>query len=197
MEQAVSLCEELRQRDKQLIGVLGDPPPSARKLMKLPLDATATRIFATAPSGWMPSLEPLLTRFGLQVCFWQLGADRDLSLATDPEVVDKVAGTEAVHGHQLGLPTGNSLGTDMPLVANKKPPWRYLSLTTPSGQGPDGFIPYLDAQSKSPAELWVMLDPPATDGQSSVERATALVRQMLQAKIHGASRHRLLRSDQS
>ena len=31
-----------------------------------------------------------------------------------------------------------------------------------------------------------MIDPPAHDGKTSVERATALVQQMLQAKIHGA-----------
>ena len=155
--------------------------------MKLPLDATATRIFATEPSGWMPSLEPLLTRFGLQVRFWQLGSDHDLSLATDPEVVAKVARVQKEFaaissGFRLGIPWR----TDMPLATAKKLPWRYLSLTTPAGQDPDSFIPYLEASKKSSAELWVMLDPPPHAGQSSVDRATALVRQMLEAKIHGA-----------
>ena len=201
----VTLCEELRQRDMRLIGVLDDPPESARKAMKLPLTPTASRIFGTDPSGWMPGLEPLLTRFGLQVCFWQLGSDRDLSLATDPDVVAKVARVQQQFRPRSCLRAFAWAFLGARTCHWRRPaksrPWRYLSLTNrrPARIRIASFLPRRRCEKRRPPELWVMLDPPAASGRSNrpVEQATGTGAADARGQNSRRARHRLLRSGQS
>ncbi len=102
-EALVALGNRLSALGVELVGIVDVPPPSLGEKWGLPAATLAAvrshaseharpgsrpdpppvldavDVFTLAPQQWFPSLEPALTRLGLAIDRWQLGADDDAS----------------------------------------------------------------------------------------------------------------------
>jgi len=187
LERRVALVEELRRRDIRIVGLLADPPAAVRKQMGLRAPVSAAELYGREPSSWMPAIEPLLTRFGLQIRTWQLGSATDPSLSVDKEGPTKVARVDRefsrfISGFELALPSG----CDLPRMTTRKLPWQILSVSGTKPGGDDALDSLNDRKPGEP-QRWVALRPLDPKKHNRDERGADLIRQMLEAKLRGAN----------
>ena len=90
----------------------------------------AAEVFAGDPKTWYPGIEPLLARLATQIRWWQIGSDRDTSLAAQPDLSAKMLVIQGVldkigQGVHLGVP--RRWETALPAAAAPKRPCDFLT----------------------------------------------------------------------
>ena len=188
------LLTELRRRGIEPVGVLREPPREIRR--KFADDwAGVSELFSMTPAFWLPSVEPVMTRYGSLVHYWQLGGEGDASfvgLPGLPGLLDRLKlqfdrlGRDATLGvrWQWGRPVPPNAGGNRPFLSlSDSPPLgeadlvRLLEKTRPSGFG---RWPLLRPR---PATL---ADSPAARRRDLDRRAADLLKRMVAARIGGA-----------
>jgi hypothetical protein len=179
------LFDGLINRSISVVGLLNDPPKSIRNQFAKDWSGTS-EIFALPPEFWGPSLEPVLTRYGSFIEYWQLGGDTDTSFAETtelPQMIQKIT-------HEFNLLGRNSkIGIQWPWPAPSPVPSDIRNLFATIGN-PDGLSldelqqVYSDKTSET-AEHWTMFRPLPLD-QTLRNRASTLIRQMVMAKLKGS-----------
>ena len=133
--------ERLALQGIEMIGLLDRPPGVVSSRFTETSPPTVADVFAASPETWEKTLEPVLSRFGAVIHWWQLGADNDTSFAGYPAPVAKIAEVKgsldrvggdakvgmawnwmdelpvASHGRKVGAPALAGEGT-----RNEKPP---------------------------------------------------------------------------
>ncbi len=187
LDQIVNFAERLNMQRIEMIGLLANPPPDVRGHFGEEAALTAADIFTTEQELWYASLEPVLTRLSLQVRWWQLGLDGDLSFVGFPhlaETIAKVKNQLQRYGQEIHLGFGWRALNQPP--ADKNPPWEFLQLSATPSLTASELATYLPALEQPKVLSWVSVQPLDRDAYSTETRAGDLIHRMLAAKVAGA-----------
>jgi len=179
--------EQLNTHRIELVGIIDQPPPQARKLFSEAAQRLPAATVLAERDVWYPALNPVLTRLSLKIRSWQLGTDDDTSFMGHPQLAEKIAELDQQMERlgqkiRLGLPWRwiNAVPEE------ENSPWNFLSFTADPPMTPDEIATYLKLTRTGDAERWVMLKPLPAEGYSVEERARDLVLRMLAAKMNHA-----------
>jgi hypothetical protein len=186
LDETAAIIDDLRSRQIGVIGVLDQMPTDSKRESTDDGQSAADDLFESPTATWYPTLEPVLARFSLQVRFWQLGSDRDLSFVGYPELAKKVTEVkqqldQVAQDANLGLPWS---WQDEPPAAVQAP-WRFLSMSARPALTASELSEYFQSQSASGVQRWISLQPLDRDHYSAEDRVCDLVQRMITAKVHG------------
>jgi hypothetical protein len=188
VDQLAAFAERLGGQGVQLVGLLSVPPASRQAQPGSSGPSPAAEVFTRPPKDWYPSLEPVLTRLGTQIRWWQLGHDKDTSFAGHPDLARKIGQVKS-ELDRIGQDVNVGLGWSWlspPPPADKNNPWRFLSLSAePPGTAAE-LAAHLGAWKDANFHRWVVVEALRRDSSSSEARAADLVERMIAAKVHGA-----------
>lgn len=187
LDQLVAFAEKLSTQHIESVGLLCNPPAELLTHLGNDRELLAADIFSTSPDTWYPSLEPVLTRLSLQVHWWQLGRDRDMSLVGYPNLLQTVSTVKKQmerFGQQVHL--GVNWRTLNELPPDKQAPWEFLMLTADPPLTQDELRTYLPARRIRKPLRWVELEPLGRSEYSLETRASDLIHRMLAAKMQNA-----------
>jgi len=191
LEQFVAFQEQLRLLGMEVVGLLN--PPAARSIagfgLPQPVRTAAADAFSGDPQTWAVPLEPILTRLGPQIRWWQLGNDADHSFVDYPQLAEKIAAIKTRLGNtgvDLNLGFGWSWNHQWPLSGKQRSPWHFLSLSADPPLTHDELETYLGAPAPPQTQRWVIVEPLPRESYSLPTRAIDLVQRMMTAKIAGA-----------
>jgi hypothetical protein len=184
-----AFIERLNSQGVDVVGLLGTPPYSLQHRFGAST-VPAAEVFACDPSVWYPSIETTLTRMAMQVRFWQLGNDRDMSFLGVSHLADRVGEIKA-QMDRIAQDADLGFAWDwthaLPVAPRGPNPWRFLSLTAdpPLGAGELGW--YLSQPGGGDVRRCLMLQPLARDDYPLETRIVDLVDRMVAAKMHDAT----------
>jgi hypothetical protein len=112
------LLEKFSDRSVAVVGMLADPPDSMRAQFARNWSGVS-EIFVLPPEIWLPSVEPVLARYGSAVDRWQLGSDNDFSFMGVNGIDRKVANIK-LQFDRIGR--NSQLGIQWPYPADDPPP---------------------------------------------------------------------------
>jgi hypothetical protein len=187
LDQIVNFAERLNSQRIEMVGLLANPPADVRGHFGAEASLTAADIFTTEQDLWYRSLEPVLTRLSLQVRWWQLGLDGDLSFVGYPRLVDTIAKVKQQlqrYGQEIHLGFGWRIFNQPP--ADKEPPWDFLQLTASPPLTAAELTAYLSPLDEQKFLRWVSVQPLDRNTYSTETRAGDLIHRMLAAKVAGA-----------
>jgi hypothetical protein len=184
LDRLVAFAERMSQRGIETVGLLSEPPPEARSQFGETTALQAADIFSTEPELWYPLLEPVMARLSLQVRWWQLGMDDDVSFVGYPQLPQTIARIKSElqrFGQEVNLGIGWRIFDQQLSVA--QPPWDFLTLTGKPQLTDAELASYLPAFDGRRARRWVSIEPLSRHEYSTEVRATDLVHRMLAAKM--------------
>ncbi len=187
LDRIVSFAERLNTHGIELVGLLADPPTEVRGQFGEESAPAAADIFTTQQDLWYASLEPVLTRLSLQVRWWQLGLDGDLSFVGYPHLAQtilKVKDQLQRYGQEIHLGFGWRIFNQPP--TDKNPPWEFLQLSATPPLTAAEIATYLTVFEAQKVSRWVSVQPLDGDAYTTETRARDLIHRMLAAKVAGA-----------
>lgn len=152
--------DHLEQRGVRIIGVLDRPPQAvARRLSNGTPLPTLAEVITADPSVWGASLTETITRFSMQVPYWQLGSDDDTSLIGSPTVFSRVRTVVELFER---LAPNAALG--LPWDSTFSPPRHWPAPTASTDtKGAPAFVSLSSRPPLSAAELaWLLAEPPSS-----------------------------------
>lgn len=183
-----ALVDQLNERGISCVGVLDDPPPSVREKLGDPARATAADIFNSPGEIWHASAQSVLQRFGLDVRYWQLGADGDRSFVGYPDVVERLT---AIKEQLETSGPALHLGVNWDWIEEVPPAeatcLRFVSMSATPPVTDEELLAYLSGVESPQPARWVQIEPQVLSGVEKGDRAGALVRRMVEACAGGAS----------
>lgn len=190
VDQLVELIDELQRHGINLVGMLHDPPPAVREQLALPDNVPAADLFARDPNVWYPLIEPVIARLSLQVRWWQLSRDDDLSFMGQANPAERVRRVKQ-YLDRIGqdVYVGQSWSWFDEIQDTPAPPWRFVSRWTVPTLLPHELTAYLShARAESPQlAQWVTIAALDSAKATLENRISDLVHQMLAAKSGGAA----------
>ncbi len=177
------LVDRLLDQQINVIGVLDQPPDEVKALLPVPESPHMADLFAGPVSVWFPHVEPLMTRFGLRIRWWQLGGDEDFSFVRLPgldAVIGRVARSMTQFGQQIHLgfawtwPQQDALSENTSWsfnIWNAQPPLTVEELDS-----------HLHRAVESAPEKWVMITPLASDEHSAESRVRDFIERIVVCK---------------
>jgi hypothetical protein len=184
LDQLVAFAERMSARGIETVGLLSEPPEQARSQFGDTTTLLAADMFSLEPELWYPLLEPVMARLSLQVRWWQLGLDNDVSFVGYPSLVSTIAKIKAElqrFGQEVNLGFGWRVFDEQ--LPDKSPPWQFLALTGTPQMTEAELKSYLAALDGSRARRWVCLEPLSSQHYSMETRAGDLIHRMLAAKM--------------
>ena len=179
-------AERMSARKINMIGMLDQPPKAIRELFGEKNKLPVASVFVE-PEVWHPAVDPVMTRLSLKVRWWQLGADNDTSFVNFPNLEETLGGIRDGFnrfGQQVSLGIPWRSIDESPASAN--PPWAFLSYVADPPLTPDEITRYMEAQPKTAAKRWLVLEPLSASHYSLETRAHDLVSRMISANIQQA-----------
>jgi hypothetical protein len=187
LDQLVAFAERMSQRGIETVGLLTEPPSEARSRFGETVSLQAADIFSTEPELWYPLLEPVMARLSLQVRWWQLGLDDDVSFVGYPNLpgmIGRIKSELQRFGQEVNLGLGWRVFDQQ--LPSPQPPWDFLTLTGKPQLTDEELVHYLPAFDGRRARRWVSLEPLSQQEYSTETRASDLIHRMLAAKMAGA-----------
>lgn len=184
LDQLVAFAERMSQHGIETVGLLSEPPAEARSQFGEATLLQAADMFTTEPELWYPLLEPVMARLSLQVRWWQLGMDDDVSFVGYPNLPRTIARIKSElqrFGQEVHLGIGWRI-FDQQLSA-PQPPWDFLNLTGTPQLTDQELASYLPAFDGKRCRRWVSIEPLSRDHYSTETRASDLIHRMLAAKM--------------
>ncbi len=181
-ERLIALIERLQRMGVHVVGKLDQPPPTLRK----DFGESGERVYAVNafrdPQVWEAALEPTLTRIGMRLNWFQLGADDDSSFAGNPdlaETITTIRNKMQTYCQKLNL-AFSWAWSDIPPDAAVAP-WNAIHFVSSPQLTADELETYITQQSQA-AELWVTLDPLDGDRYPLLDRVRDLTQRMVAVK---------------
>lgn len=186
-DELVTFAERAAAKNIDVVGVVDRPPADSDLAKKFSHDATIADVLTTDSSGWLPLLDPVLTRLSLRVRWWQLGADHDASLSRISNLEQSVT---ALRDKLFRFGQDVSLGLGWKWLqaptGTGQPPWDFQQFATSPPLSGEELEEYLSLPAREGVARWVLVEPLSRSEYDLETRARDLVEQMLAAKIHGA-----------
>ena len=186
-DQLVLLAEKLSAKDIEMVGVVDRPPAGSALAERLSSDVAIADTLSTDPTGWLPLLDPVLTRLSLRIRWWQLGTDYDCSFASLGNADRDLARLrEQLFRFGQDVKVGIGWKWSLASTGEQPPPWEFQQfVATPALTGQE-LGAFLDLPARQDVRRWVLVEPLSRREYDLETRARDLVEQMLAAKIHGA-----------
>jgi hypothetical protein len=184
-----ALMDQLSLHGIEVVGVLDRPPESVLARLEATRAPSAAELFTARKDAWYPSLDWVLTNFGPQIRWWQLGRDEDTSFVGYRGLAAKIAeikGEMAKSRPDLSLGFGWSWQHPLPESGDSGPGWRFVSLSADPPLTAGEIAQYLPALRGGPVGRWVLIQPLARGQYKLEERVNDLVERMLAAKLERA-----------
>src|SRR5690606_28102985 len=121
----------MSSRGIETVGILSEPPAEARSQFGETAILYAADMFSTEPELWYPLLEPVMARLSLQVRWWQLGGDSDVSFVGYPKLLPTVKRIKAElqrFGQEVHLGFGWRFFDQQ--ISGQNLPWDFLALSS-------------------------------------------------------------------
>lgn len=181
-EKLVALIERLQAQGTQVVGKLDQPPPRLREAFGDNQDYLyAVNIFRD-PKDWEPALEPVLTRIGMKLPWFQIGDDGDHSFVGKSELAETVAALRQrmqTYSQELKLALNWTWLDPAPTAAPA--PWNAIHYTTLPQNTAAELEQYI-AHAPREGQLWVSIDPLAGKQYALLDRVRDLTQRMLAIK---------------
>lgn len=187
LDQLVTFSERLGRRGIETVGVLDRPPPELQSHLGETAALLAADVFSTSAEVWYPSLEPIMTRLSLQLKWWQLGLDDDISFVGYPNLQSRIAEVKKAlrrFGQRIYLGFGSRIINADPDEA--QPAWDFLSYNSNPQLTDSETTAYLAAHSGRTTRRWLSIEPLSRKEYSMETRAADLIRRMVAARRAGA-----------
>ena len=187
LDQLVAFSERLGRKGVQTVGMLDRAPPELQSQLGETPNLSAADILSSSADVWYPSLEPILTRLSLQVKWWQLGLDEDVSFGGDSDLSQRIAGIKKKlrrFGQKIFLGFGWRSNSETPDV--DPAPWEFLSLTANPQLTEVEIETYLKGTAAKGVQRWLSLEPLSRSQYSLETRAADLVQRLVAARRFGA-----------
>jgi hypothetical protein len=181
-DQLVALVERLQSEGVQCVGRLDGPPPSQRALFGEGERLYAATIFRY-PQTWEPLLEPVLTRMGMKISWFQLGEDKDTSFMGNPNMeplLTDIRDRMQTYCQELNLTTAWTWLDEPPTTAS--PPWNSLHFNINPQLTADELAHYVNEASASPVQTWVDINPLTPEKYQLLDRIRDLTERMITIK---------------
>ncbi|MBI1314286.1 hypothetical protein GC176_23570 [bacterium] len=181
--ETAELLEKLSDRSIAVVGMLADPPDNIRAQFARNWSGVS-EIFVLPSEIWLPTVEPVLARYGSAVDRWQLGGDNDFSFMGVSSIGRKVA-TVKRQFDRIGR--NSQLGIQWPYPSVEPPPTdiRDLFITiTPTEETQEIELKHDPGSKDTRTQHWLLLNSGSPE-LSLNDRAVNLVRKMLDARLAG------------
>jgi hypothetical protein len=178
-----ALADELARENITLIGVM-DHPPASNALLRIG-ESTDIAVLLRNEEAFKLAVSPVLTRLGLHVRWWQLGADNDHSLGDDIEASQK-AKVVVKYFSQFG----QHLRIGAPWMWLQKPPdlttdsWDFMVYSDQLPMTAKELAGHLQSRTLEGIQSWISLQPLAADQYSLETRARDLISRIVTARRH-------------
>jgi hypothetical protein len=186
-DKLIALIERLQALGTQVVGKLDQPPQSLKDTFGDNHDQVhAVNIFRE-PKNWEPALEPVLTRIGMKLPWFQIGGDSDFSFIGKSELAETISGLRArmqTYSQELKLAL-NWTWLDPPPEATAAP-WNAVHYTTSPQATATELEQYIN-QASTTHQLWVSIDPLAGSHYRLLDRVRDLTSRMLAIKRSAVS----------
>lgn len=182
-DRLVTLAERLQALGVECVGRLDEPPRGER----IVFGNTDDRLYAVATFSdanvWQPVLEPVLTRMGMKIDWFQLGADDDLSFIGNPrvtEIIMDIRQRMASFSQELKL-VFRWRWVDPPPSATVLP-WNALHYSATPELAAGELLSYGLEPPQENVETWVTLNPLDGDRYTLLDRIRDLTERMINVK---------------
>ena len=187
LDQLVAFADRLNRRGVEMVAVLDEPPADVRPQLGDSAGLSAADVFSASMAIWYPSLEPIMTRLSLQVKWWQLGSDSDVSFVGYPNLKRRIAEVKKQmrqFGQKINIGFGWRAINEQ--ASNAPDAWDFLSFNANPQMTEAETGVYLDAQKSGSVKRWLSIEPLARSSYSMETRVTDLIHRMIAGRIHGA-----------
>jgi hypothetical protein len=187
LDQTVAFAERLSRRGVEMVAVLDKAPPEIQSQLNEGPVLSAADVFSAAHEVWYPSLEPIMTRLSLQVKWWQLGLDDDVSFVGYPNLPKRIAEVKK-QLRQFGQKIHLGFGWQMINEPQQAGPdsWDFTALAAKPQLTDAEIGAYLPAQKSGTTRRWLSIEPLPRAVYSMETRATDLIHRMIAGRIQGA-----------
>ncbi len=186
LDQLVTFSERLKRRGIETVGVLDRPPPDVQASIGQTAGLFAADVFSISADVWYPSLEPIMTRLSLQLKWWQLGLDDDVSFVGYPNLQRRIAEVKKQlrrFGQRIFLGFGWRVINTAP--DEQQPAWDFLSFCSNPQLTEDETATYLAAHESPTTRRWLSIEPLPRNQYAMETRAADLIRRMVAAQKMG------------
>lgn len=154
-----ALIERLQGLGTEVVGKLDQPPQSLKEAFGDGNDHLYAVTIFRDPSGWEPALEPVLTRIGMKLPWFQIGDDHDNSFVNKPKLAEVISTLRArmqSYSQELKLALTWTWNDPAPVAAAV--PWNAIQFANSPQLTAAELESYVSHQATG-SELWVTLDP--------------------------------------
>ncbi len=187
LDELMHFVERLGLHGIEPVGLLVDPPDELRSQLGDSSSLSAAAIFLGPSELWYGSLEPALNRLSVQMHWWQLGGDGDVSFVGNTDLAQRIGSVKKElekidHDAHLGFSW--RMLNDPP--HDKRPAWDFVSFTADPAMTDQELGQYFPAGDAQATNRWVTLEPLPRGDYAVNDRTADLVCRMVTAKQHGA-----------
>lgn len=184
LDQIVIFAERLGRHGIDTVAVIDEPPADVQSQFNEATALSAADVFSATSTLWYPSLEPIMTRLSLQVKWWQLGQDDDLSFVGYPDLAKRIAEVKKQlrqFGQRIYLGFG-WCAINEPLRPGPDS-WDFTALAANPQLTDKEIGAYLPAQKSAGVKRWLSIEPLPRNGYTMETRPTDLIARMVAARV--------------
>lgn len=187
-DELVALTERLQAYRIKCVGLLGSPPAAQQDNFD---SGGAERLHAITifreTNVWEPLLEPVLTRMGMRLTWFQLGVDDDLSFMGSDNAVEQlmaIRGRMQTYCQELKIVLGWDW-LEQPPQDGRELPWDAVHFRTNPQLTAAEFESYTKSAKTRNQETWVNIDPLPTSKYKLLDRVRDLTERMVEVHREG------------
>ena len=181
-DKLVALIDRLQALGTEVVGKLDQPPQSLKETFGGGNDRLyAVNIFRD-PAAWEPALEPVLTRIGMKLSWFQIGNDHDNSFVNKPKLAETIFNMRTrMQTYSQELKLALTWAWTDPLPPATTASWNAIQFANSPQLTAAELDNYANHQA-SDSELWVTLDPLDGSSYPLLDRVRDLTERMVAIK---------------
>ncbi len=175
-DELIRFVELLGASNIEAIGIIDRPPPTYELAPRADANLPVADLLSEDTSAtWSASLEPVMTRLSLRVRWWQLGREYDTSFAGVVGLTQRMNDLRTLlfrFGQDVKLGMSWDWNDENQVAGSV--PWEFEQLCIKPRPSEAKFNELLSTTRTSPAEHWVLIEPPPRSSSESQFNAQAL-----------------------
>ncbi|MDA7952117.1 MAG: hypothetical protein MPJ24_11585, partial [Pirellulaceae bacterium] len=181
--------ERLSSKHINFVAMLDEPPKDSRSMFGASEEDRMMEVASVFEERelWQKVVDPVMPRMSLNVRYWQLGSDDDVSFVGYPNLKAKISEIKQHlqrFGQEIRIGVGWRWLNEDPDTENV--PWTFLSYRVEVPFTGQELADYLKSRERGDALLWVVVNPLPKSKYTLEERALDLVQRMIACRIQKA-----------